>query len=191
MDDLVLENARYSNITVQQKRKLAKKNIFFAKGDITTFKGDVIVNAANTRLLGGGGVDGAIHRSAGSELLKECKLLGGCKTGYAKITKAYNLPCKNVIHAVGPIYDEDNDDNAILLQSAYFQSLELAKQNNLETVAFPAISCGVYSYPIKEACEIAVNTVLDYLYENINMKVLFVLFLDEHLRVYSDYIKSI
>jgi len=135
------------------------------KGDITKMKVDAIVNAANTTLLGGGGVDGAIHKAAGPELLEECKSLGGCKTGEAKITKAYNLPAKFVIHAVGPIWTGLDEAEEDLLESAYRKSLELATANNCKSIAFPNISTGAYNFPKRDAAEIAISTCQDYLEE--------------------------
>ena len=133
--------------------------------DITTLKVDAIVNAANTSLLGGGGVDGAIHRAAGHELLEECRALKGCKTGQAKITRGYNLPAEYVIHTPGPIYRDGKHGESELLESCYRNSLILAADFHCETIAFPCISAGVYGYPMEEAARIALSTVHTYLTE--------------------------
>ena len=133
------------------------------QGDITKLEVDAIVNAANRSLLGGGGVDGAIHRAAGRSLLEECRTLNGCETGQSKITKGYNLPAKYVIHTVGPVWSGGNKQERELLKSCYYTALELARENNIKTIAFPSVSCGVYRFPIEEACKIAISTVKEYL----------------------------
>ena len=161
------------------------------QGDITRLILDAIVNAANPSLLGGGGVDGAIHRAAGPGLLNECRKIGGCPTGEARITRGYNLPAGYVIHTVGPIYSGRAKDRK-LLSSCYLNSLELAVKNDIASIAFPAISCGVYGYPVKEACKIAVDTTCYFLKNNRSIKkVVFILFSEKNHAVYQEYLKSL
>jgi len=164
--------------------------IKLTKEDITKLQVDAVVNAANRTLLGGGGVDGAIHRAAGPRLLEECRTLDGCETGKAKITKGYNLPAKYIIHTVGPVWNGGKYNEEELLKGCYRNSLNLAIENKLETIAFPNISTGVYRFPKKEATEIAVNEVKHFLEINDSIKkVLFVCFDDENYRLYSETLK--
>jgi O-acetyl-ADP-ribose deacetylase (regulator of RNase III) len=156
------------------------------RGDITALDIDAIVNAANTTLLGGGGVDGAIHRAAGHELLAECRALGGCQPGEAKITRGYKLPARYVIHTVGPFWTDGKRGEPQILANCYRNSLQLAAGNRIKTIAFPAISCGAYGYPIREATRIAVATTREFLAIDDKIdKVVFVVASDEILRAYQ------
>ena len=162
------------------------------QGDITQQGTDAIVNAANPSLLGGGGVDGAIHRGAGPDLLAECRTLGGCETGDAKITKGYNLMARHVIHTVGPVYRRAGEQAPKLLASAYRRSLEVASENGLKSVAFPSISTGAYGYPLTEAAPIALKTVADFLKEHPEIEVVrFVLFDGKTLAAYEEALKKL
>lgn len=161
--------------------------IDIVRGDITKLEVDAIVNAANTSLLGGGGVDGAIHRAAGPELLQECRALGGCATGEAKITRGYNLPARFVIHTVGPVWSGGNRGESELLANCYRNSLRVAVENEIKTIAFPAISCGAYRYPIVQAARIAIETTHDFLAASDRIdKVIFVLATDETFGAYEE-----
>lgn len=169
-----------------------KERMEIVKGDITKLHVDAIVNAANNSLLGGGGVDGAIHRAAGPKLLEECRGLNGCKTGEAKITKGYNLPAKYVIHTVGPVWRGGNNNEDVLLKNAYLNSLEVAKENSLKTIAFPGISTGVYAFPLDRAADIAINTVLEFFKNDDSIeKVFFIQFSDNAYELYKDKLKAL
>ena len=166
--------------------KTRDDKIDLLRGDITKLDVDAIVNAANTSLLGGGGVDGAIHRAAGPKLLEECRSLGGCQPGQAKITRGYNLPVPFVIHTVGPVWSGGNRGEAEALANCYRNSLRLAAEKEIKTIAFPAISCGAYRYPIAEAAQIALRTARDFLSATDQIdKVIFVLVSGEIFSVYK------
>ena len=164
------------------------KKIEIIKADITKLEVDAIVNAANSSLLGGGGVDGAIHNASGPKLLEECKKIHGCPTGEARITKGYNLHAKYVIHTVGPVYSGIEMDKTNL-NNCYKNSFELAKKKSVLSIAFPAISCGVYGYPIEKACKIAIDSTITFLKSDSSMKkIIFALFSDDFYNKYSSYL---
>ena len=174
-DDLPTPNQEYNN------------KVCTLKSDLTKLGVDAIVNAANRSLLGGGGVDGAIHRAAGSGLLRECRTLGGCETGSAKITDAYNLPCKKVIHTVGPVYDSDEESEP-LLRGCYKTSLQLAVENDCKSIAFSAISTGIYGYPSSSAAYVAIDETFKFLKKPEGQKldkVIFCNFLDKDVNAYA------
>lgn len=161
--------------------------IEIVEGDITNLDVDAIVNAANSTLLGGGGVDGAIHRAAGAELLEECRSVGGCKTGEAKITRGYKLKARYVIHTVGPIYGAENGKEDELLASCYRKSLQIAVQHGLKTIAFPSISTGAYGFPMDRAARIAIREVRAFLESNAGIeKVFLVCYGRDALRIYQE-----
>lgn len=168
------------------------QHIFIKKGDITSEESDAIVNAANTSLLGGGGVDGAIHMAAGIKLLEECRKLGGCKTGEAKITKGYNLKAKYIIHTPGPIYIDGKNKEPEMLRYSYRNSLLIIKEQGLKSVSFPAISTGVYRFPRYEAAKIAIETVLSFMDdEKYIVDVSFVLFDNDNFDIYKKIIEGL
>ena len=171
--------------------KFQNEKIKLFKGDITKLEVDAIVNAANKSLLGGGGVDGAIHRAAGKELLEECRTLNGAETGDAKITKGYNLPAKFVIHTVGPVWNGGKYDEPKKLASCYKRSLEVAVDNDVETIAFPNISTGVYGYPKENAAKIAIDEVTWFLSKKNEIKeVIFCVFDNENYEIYKKILGS-
>jgi O-acetyl-ADP-ribose deacetylase len=166
--------------------KTPDNKIEIVRGDITKLDVDAIVNAANTTLLGGGGVDGAIHRAAGTQLLAECRRLGGCRPGEAKITRGYRLPARFVIHTVGPVWRGGKNSEPEILANCYRSALQLAVENGIKTIAFPAISCGAYGYPIPDAAQIAVKTTRNFLATEDKIdKVIFVLWGDDIYDAYS------
>lgn len=166
---------------------MIKEKIRLVKGDITQLNVDAIVNAANTSLLGGGGVDGAIHRAAGAALLEECKALGGCATGHAKITKGYQLPAKFIIHTVGPVWRGGAKGEAKQLSSCYVSTFKLAVEHQVKTIAFPAVSCGIYGFPIAQAALIAVKETANFLEKHPEVEMVdFVCFSDEVYDAYQE-----
>jgi O-acetyl-ADP-ribose deacetylase (regulator of RNase III) len=173
---------------LSQKQMLIKNRIEVIQTDITKLQVDAIVNAANNTLLGGGGVDGAIHRAAGPDLLAECRLLKGCKTGEAKITRGYNLPARFVIHTVGPVWRGGTQGEGDLLASCYRESLQLAVANHIETIAFPAISCGAYYYPVQQAARIALQETARFLEQNSTIQKVYLTCLE--LDVFRAYTKA-
>lgn len=169
-----------------------KTSIEISEGDITKVKADVIVNAANSTLLGGGGVDGAIHRAAGQDLQKECRTLNGCQKGEAKITNGYNLPAKYIIHTVGPVYGQEDGKEDEILKNCYKNSLELARKNNLKSIAFPAISTGCYKFPRDKAAIIVMETISDFIENNPKAfeKIMLILYSDLDLKIYQKIIEK-
>ena len=171
---------------------MSQAKLEIVEGDITKMAVDAIVNAANTTLLGGGGVDGAIHRAAGPQLLEECRLLGGCPTGEAKMTGGYALPARYVIHTVGPVWHGGTHGEESLLASCYRNSLRLAAENRVETIAFPAISTGVYRFPIDRACRIALREVQTFLAQKSSLRaVFFVCFSASDAQVYRQTLREL
>jgi O-acetyl-ADP-ribose deacetylase len=177
---------------IRKRTILPMATLQAVQSDITTLQVDAIVNAANSSLLGGGGVDGAIHRAAGPGLLEECRTLGGCETGDAKLTKGYKLPARCVLHTVGPVWHGGHRGEAELLASCYRRALELARENNLRSVAFPSISTGVYGYPFEQAAAIAVGTVSEFIDAEPSSfdKIVFCCFSARDLEIYKKLLKS-
>ncbi len=174
------------------EEKINSSKIILIQGDITKESTDAIVNAANIRLVGGGGVDGAIHHVGGPTILQECRKIGGCPIGQAVITKGGNLKAKHVIHTVGPIYHGGGKGEDKLLKSAYLESLKLATKNNIKSISFPAISTGAYGYPIHQAAHIALKTILDYIKENQDIKIIrFVLYENRIYDIFSKELKKL
>jgi len=177
---------------METKVKINRSELSLVKGDITNEETDAIVNAANTRLMGGTGVDGAIHRAGGPSIMEECGKIGGCPTGRAVITTGGSLKARYVIHTVGPIYKDGNRGEAKLLKSAHLKSLKLASARGLKSISFPAVSTGVYGYPLGEAAGIALKTAIDYLKEHTDIELIrFVLFGDKAYDVFSEELKAI
>jgi O-acetyl-ADP-ribose deacetylase (regulator of RNase III) len=171
--------------------KTVKSRMTVVQGDITCLAVDAIVNAANSSLQGGGGVDGAIHRAAGPELLAECRLLGGCSIGHARLTNGYRLPARHVIHTVGPVYRDGVSGEPEALRSCYGESLRLAAEAGLASIAFPCISTGVYGYPKSEACAVAITTVAEWLaIHELPRTVVFCCFGDDDARWYRDRLEA-
>lgn len=173
-----------------QRQKAAASRFSIVQGDITTFAVDAIANAANTSLLGGGGVDGAIHRAAGPELLAECRTLGGCATGQAKLTGGYRLPAHFVLHTPGPVWNGGGEGEESLLKSCYESCLKLAAENGCKTVAFPSISTGIYGFPLEKAAPIAVGTILRFLEDHQDMEVQMVCFDGRTRAAYEEAFKT-
>ena len=187
---LLMVNSRGSNVMSLNKSILDRITVL--RGDITKETTGAIVNAANPGLLGGGGVDGAIHRAAGPCLLDECRTLGGCRPGEARITGGYNLAARYVIHTPGPVYTNGKKGEAEILRGSYWNSLGLAEAHGIASLSFPAISTGVYGYPKKEACSIAIDTVCEYMEQRgYHPQVHFVLFDEENFLLYRDYLQSL
>ena len=174
------------------KVRVAQSTLELVRGDITREGSAAIVNAANSHLAGGGGVDGAIHRAGGSEIMEECRRIGSCPTGQAVITGAGDLPVRSVIHAVGPIYRDGRRGEDKLLTSAYRESLKLASRSHLESISFPSLSTGAYGYPIREAAPLALAAVMEYLRNHPEIELVrFVLFSDGDLEVYSQALREL
>jgi O-acetyl-ADP-ribose deacetylase (regulator of RNase III) len=172
--------------------KINNSTLALAEGDITNESTDAIVNAANTRLAGGAGVDGAIHRAGGPSIMEECRKIGGCPTGQAVITTGGHLGAKYVIHTVGPVYQGGNKGEAALLKSAHLESLKLASAKKLKSISFPAISAGVYGYPVHEAAQIALKTAIDYLKEHSDIELVrFVLFGRKTYDIFAEELKKL